>query len=81
MGGGTDYEFRSTLVGELHGLDDIEEMGRLIAGAKRWFLQSFVDSGDLIAPGFHAPEPEFLLAAAEKAREFVENVEIRGVDF
>ena len=36
-----DFEFRTTLVKELHTFDDIEEIGKSIKGAKRYFLQNF----------------------------------------
>lgn len=36
-----DYEFRSTLVPSLHSLEDVEEMAKMIEGAKRYVLQNF----------------------------------------
>lgn len=36
-----DYEFRTTLVPELHTLNDVEEMAKTIQGAKRYVLQNF----------------------------------------
>ena len=43
-----EYEFRTTVVAELHTAEDIEDIGRWISGAEHWYLQNFVDSGDLI---------------------------------
>ncbi|NGX28685.1 MAG: 7-carboxy-7-deazaguanine synthase [Candidatus Anoxychlamydiales bacterium] len=42
MSSNIDYEFRTTLVKNLHEIEDIEKMGLLIKGAKKYFLQSFV---------------------------------------
>jgi len=36
-----DYEFRSTIFPSLHGIEEIKSMGKLIRGAKRWYLQNF----------------------------------------
>jgi pyruvate formate lyase activating enzyme len=47
MGSSIDYEFRTTAVKSLLGPADIEEIGRLIAGAKRFVLQKFVPTKTL----------------------------------
>lgn len=48
MESGIDYEFRTTLVNELHKIEDMRKIGEWLKGAKRFFLQGFVNSGDLI---------------------------------
>ncbi len=53
-----DYEFRTTVVEGQLGVDDIEEIGKLIHGAKRHYLQKFVANNNLNDPtysSFHAP--------------------------
>ena len=47
MGSGTDYEFRTTAVKPLLAPKDLEEIGRLIPGAKRFVLQKFVPTKTL----------------------------------
>jgi len=47
MGSGTDYEFRTTAVKSLLTPVDLEEIGRLIPGAKRFVLQKFVPTKTL----------------------------------
>lgn len=74
-----DYEFRTTIVKELHSLDDTEKAGQAIKGAERWFLQCFNDSGDLIRPGFSAPSKELLEKMRACALKYVKTCEIRGV--
>ncbi|HWP79593.1 MAG TPA: anaerobic ribonucleoside-triphosphate reductase activating protein [Candidatus Acidoferrum sp.] len=49
-----DCEFRTTVVGGLHDADILRNTARSVEGAKRYFLQQFVDSGDLIGSGFFA---------------------------
>ena len=52
LSGKVDYEFRTTVVKELHTAQDIVSIARWIKGAKNYFLQSFRDSGDIIKSGF-----------------------------
>ena len=79
LSGCVDYEFRTTVVAGLHTPQIIEQTARRIAGAKRYFLQAFVDSGDLITPGWHALSREEMEACAQAARRHVPFVELRGV--
>ncbi len=44
---GLDYEFRSTILPALHNFEDIKKMAQLIQGAKKYFLQNFIASGNL----------------------------------
>ena len=47
----TDYEFRTTVCKPLHTEKEMEEIGRWLKGAKRYFLQPFVNSGNLVSGG------------------------------
>ena len=38
-----DYEFRTTVVREFHSVFEIDGIGKMIKGAKRHYLQAFVD--------------------------------------
>ena len=77
--GRSDYEFRTTVVSSLHTEDDIREIGRWIAGAKRYFLQPFTDRETVPMAGFSAPSPAQLEAFLTIAREFVPETQLRGV--
>lgn len=79
LGDAVDYEFRTTVVKELHDAVSFEEIGKLIRGAKRYFLQSFTDRDTVLFAGLHAPEKENLLHYAEIVRPYVNHVETRGV--
>ena len=74
-----DYEFRTTAVESLHTEDSFYAMGELIKGAKRWYIQKFVDSGALIGSGFSAPADETIRRFAEIAASFVDHAETRGL--
>ena len=78
MNSGTDYEFRTTVVEQLHEAADFEKMGEMIAGAKRYFLQSFMDRDSVPFEGLSAPDEETIQHYAEIARFFVQDVQIRG---
>ncbi len=79
MDSGTDYEFRTTVVKGIHTAEDFEGIGELIRGAKRYFIQSYKDSGDVIQK-FDAFSGEELKGFLEKVREYVPSAELRGVD-
>lgn len=48
MNCGTNYEFRTTLVKNIHTLQDMKEIAALICGAKAYFLQSYRDNDSTI---------------------------------
>ncbi len=77
--GKVDYEFRTTVVKEYHITQDIGAIGEWIKGAKNYFLQNFVDSGDLICGGLQAVEPSVLYNMQQIVEPFVVNTAIRGI--
>lgn len=79
MGGEIPYEFRTTVVREFHQKADFEEMGRWIEGADQYFLQQFMDSGHVIAPGLHAYDEKILFQALEIVKKYVKTAQIRGL--
>ena len=80
MSGNTEYEFRTTVVKELHEEKDFEEIGSMIAGAKRYFLQAFTDRDSVPFDNLSAPGAEEMRKYAEIARNYVPKTELRGVD-
>lgn len=76
---GIDYEFRTTLLKQTHNDIIIKEIGELLQGSTRYFLQTF-RPGQVLDPKFveyHAftlPEMEII---AEFFRKFVQHVEVR----
>ncbi|MBO4818988.1 MAG: anaerobic ribonucleoside-triphosphate reductase activating protein [Firmicutes bacterium] len=77
---GVDYEFRTTIVKGLHELSDMDSLGQLVRGAKRYFLQNFTDSGAILDGTWGAWDKETLLAMLNIIRKYVPGAELRGVD-
>lgn len=80
MAGETDYEFRTTVVDELHNAADFEAIGAWIAGARRYFLQAFTDRDSVPFAGLHAPSDGKMRQYAEIARRYVPDTRLRGVE-
>ena len=78
MNGNVDYEFRTTLVAEYHSKESIEEMGQLIKGAKKLFLQKFVDREGVIKKGLHPVEEVWASSYKDILSKYVNHVELRG---
>lgn len=76
---GIDYEFRTTVVRELHTKDSITELCKWITGAKKYYLQSFKDSGDLIESGYSAYTEQELEELLLIAKQYIPSAQIRGV--
>ncbi len=74
------YEFRTTVVREFHTKEDIRDIAKQIAGAEHYFLQKFMDSGNLIGKNLSAysfPEMQEMLL---EARKYVPEAALRGID-
>ena len=78
------YEFRTTVVAQLHDDASILEMGAwlssLLPGKKpaQLFLQKFVDRDTVIFSGLSAPDEEQMKGFVSLLAPFVEKVAIRG---
>ena len=70
------YEFRTTVVREFHQRSDFESIGKWIRGARRYYLQQFVDSGDLIQPGLSGYNKDIMGQALEIVKPYVPNAEL-----
>ncbi len=79
LGGHVDFEFRTTVLKDFHTPADIEAITAWIAGAPRYFLQNFVDSGNLIGEGLSPLSKDELNALLAAARRRLPATELRGV--
>ena len=77
--GAVDYEFRTTVVKQFHTVEDIRAAAEWISGVKRYFLQNFVDSGELICEEVCGVDKETMLKMKSAAADFVPQTEIRGI--
>ncbi len=85
MEGDLPYEFRTTVVEELHNEASILEMGQWLAGIaapkkpRQLFLQCFTDRESVLLPGLHAPEPKTLEKYVEILTPYVGQIALRGI--
>lgn len=80
LSGAVEYEFRTTVVRELHTEADIAAIADRITGARRYFLQNFKDSGSLVGSGtYTAHTPQTLAAMCKIACDKGIPTELRGV--
>ena len=74
-----DYEFRTTVVRELHTKEDFKKISEWIKGAKRYFLQCFKDNENLIGNNLSAYTPHELEGFLEVLKNNIDKVSLRGV--
>ena len=77
---GVDFEFRTTLVREFHTPEDLLAIGRWLEGSPRYFLQAFVDSGNLVGSGCSPFTPQEMRDFSLLLRPFFGEVNLRGID-
>ena len=78
--GRVNYEFRTTVARELHGRDEMEKIGEWLRGSRRYALQNYRESENVICPEFTGYSREQLDRFREMLLPSIEQVEIRGVD-
>lgn len=79
MNGCVDYEFRTTVTKQFHTEKSMEEAARFIRGAKRYFLQNFVDSGNLIGSGITGQSKEEMEKLLSVVKKYVPDSYLRGI--
>lgn len=78
MQSGVDYEFRTTVCHPIHEVEDFREIGELIKGAKRYFIQNFVQSKHNDESIKFTPFlDEELEISKQLAKEYLDIVELR----
>lgn len=75
-----DYEFRTTVIRELHTEEDFYSIGQWIKGAKACYLQAYRDSAEVICPGFSSCSRTEMEHFRRILLNTVSTVEIRGMD-
>lgn len=79
--GTVPYEFRTTVVRELHQAEDFEKIARWLEGCSQYYLQNFVDSDQVLNPVYTSWGREELLSFLEIVKPYVKHAELRGVDY
>ena len=73
------HEFRTTTAKELQKTEDFLKIGQWLKGEKRYFLQQYESSGELVGKEMTPYEKEELEEFKKLMENFVEDVEIRGI--
>ncbi len=77
--GKVPFEFRTTVSKNFHTIKDIENIGKWIAGTENYYLQNFVDSGNLIDSNTEGVSKEEMKEMLEAVKKYVPNADIRGL--
>lgn len=80
MNSGVDYEFRTTVLKEIHSEKDFEKIGEWLNGAKRYFIQKFSNENTL-DESFSKATPytrKEMGKICETIRNFFDKCEVRG---
>ncbi len=80
MGSKVNYEFRTTVVTPFHTDEQMQEIGKLIKGAKRYCLQTFVPKDTLPDPTFRTLKrttPKRLEEIKQRIISYVDEIIIR----
>lgn len=75
-----DYEFRTTVVKNLHDASDFIKIGEWIEGANAYFLQAYRDSEDIIKKGLSGHSLDELKEFKEIVSPYVKEVSIRKIE-
>ena len=81
INGKTDYEFRTTAVEEFLEEEDIDAIGIMLKGARRYYLQGYVESEFVPDKTIHAVSKEKLLQYKQKLSKYISQTEIRGISY
>lgn len=80
VNGSVDYEFRTTVVQELHSEEDMKSIAKWLKGAKRYYLQCFSDAGDILESGLSAHSKETLENFRQILLPSIPHTELRGIE-
>lgn len=78
LGGDYDYEFRTTLIKEYHSMENIKAIGEWIKGAKKYFLQKYIDSDTCILGGLSPVSESVAKEYVTLLKNYIPNTNLRG---
>jgi len=79
LSGKVDYEFRTTVVSPLHDEECMQKIGEWIKGAKRYYLQGFVDRETVPCRDLQPCSEAQMKAFLEIVRPYVKEADLRGL--
>lgn len=77
---GISYEFRTTVVKELHSKEDFIRIANWLSGSPLLYLQAYRENENVIQSGYSACTREEMEEYAQILRKTISKVEIRGMD-
>lgn len=77
---GIDYEFRTTLVKELHTIEDINRIGKWIQGCNFYYLQAYRENEQVINPIYTSFSKEEMISFQKLLSHYIKHVQIRGIE-
>ena len=78
-GSGIPFELRTTAVRGIHTEADFDAIGEWIGDVPAYFIQRFVDSGQLLGSGCDAFSPEEMEHLLTTVRQYTPSAQLRGV--
>ena len=79
MSGKVPFEFRTTVVKDFHTPQDFEDIANWLGNPPKYFLQQFVNSGDLVQDGLHGYDATEMQQLLSHVQKFMPNAKLRGV--
>lgn len=80
MSGSLEYEFRTTVCRELHQKADLLAIGKWLKGCRRYFLQPYQKSANVIRPVFTSYTKEQMHQFEESLLHDIPETKVRGMD-
>ncbi len=77
---GISYEFRTTVVKELHTPQDLEDISRWLDGCRAYYLQSYKESEAVLEKRFTSYSPQELEQLLKLVQKRIPHAALRGVD-
>ncbi len=77
---GVDFELRTTAVKGIHTLDEFTEIATFIGNGKKYFIQKFVNSGNLLGTNCGAFTDEEMHEILKNVQKIIPEASLRGVE-
>lgn len=79
MNSDVEFEFRTTVCHPLHTTEDIRQIGAWLKGTQKYFIQQFVDSGNLIGSGMTPLSESEMEEMRQAVLPWIPNAQVRGI--
>ena len=73
------YEFRTTVTKDFHTMEDLKDIAKWLSGCDAYYLQQFVDSGNLIDNAVTGHSDEDLKAMYKELKKILPCTQLRGI--